>query len=81
MARTNFTFIALVGLSLGTAACAPSPLYVSPGLGTVGEIPRDGRGEPLWSAIRPAPASPANAVMPVTGGIPIIPPPGYPPQP
>jgi hypothetical protein len=42
------------------AACAPAPLYTSSGLkrgaATWGEIPRDARGEPVWSAIRPAPA-------------------------
>lgn len=38
------------------AGCTPSPLYFSSSKrpGTGGEIPRDGRGEPIWSAIRPA---------------------------
>ncbi|MEY2883836.1 MAG: hypothetical protein RL490_1560 [Pseudomonadota bacterium] len=56
-------------LPLAAAGCAPSPLYVSHGQpGTVGEIPRDGRGEPIWTAIRPTPAgSPAPALpVPVT---------------
>ena len=52
-------------------ACAPAPLYTSSGLhkgaATWGEVPRDARGEPVWSAIRPVPAEtefrqePANA--------------------
>lgn len=41
-------------------ACAPAPLYTGStrvkGAATQGEIPRDARGEPVWSAIRP-PAS------------------------
>lgn len=40
------------------AACAPAPLYTGnsrvKGAVTHGEIPRDARGEPVWSAIRPA---------------------------
>ncbi len=54
-----FLVSALVAPLLG-AACAPAPLYTSSGLqrgaATWGEIPRDARGEPVWSAIRPAPA-------------------------
>ncbi|MBS3960298.1 MAG: hypothetical protein KGZ61_00455 [Sandarakinorhabdus sp.] len=52
------------------AACAPAPLYTSSsphkGAVTGGEIPRDARGEPVWGAIRPAPAdsSPAHAAPP-----------------
>ncbi len=46
---------------LFAAACAPAPLYTASGLqrgaATWGEIPRDARGEPVWSAIRPAPAA------------------------
>lgn len=81
MARIKFIPASLLGLALAVCACAPSPLYVGKGLGTVGEIPRDGRGEPLWSAIRPPPTAPATVPMPVAGGIPIVPPPGYPPRP
>jgi hypothetical protein len=56
MARPNRTLVVLL-LTLA-AGCAPSPLYFSnsnkrPGTG--GEIPRDGRGEPIWSAISPPP--------------------------
>lgn len=81
MARINFILLAGSALALGLSACAPSVLYVRPGIGTVGEIPRDGRGEPLWSAIPPAPLLASPAPLPVAGGIPIIPPPGYPPRP
>jgi len=46
-----FTVVLLAG------ACAPAPLYTSSGLQrgavTWGEIPRDARGEPVWTAIRP----------------------------
>ena len=74
MARIKFILLPLLAL----CACAPSPLYVSKRhIGTVGEIPRDGRGEPIWSAIPAAPAPPLAPAMPVNPGIPIIPPPGY----
>lgn len=81
MARIKFTPALLIGLATSLSACAPSPLYVATRVGTVGEIPRDGRGEPLWSAIRPAPPAPDAVPMPVAPGIPVIPPPGYPPRP
>jgi hypothetical protein len=70
MARFKFTLVLL-----GLAACAPSPLYVDrPRIGTVGEIPRDGRGEPIWAAIR-QPLPPAAApVLAASPGIPITPP-------
>ena len=76
MAASKFILLPLLAL----AACAPSPLYVSSSgaIGTVGEIPRDGRGEPLWSAIvtpEPVPAPPPG--LTVNPGIPITPPPGY----
>jgi hypothetical protein len=75
MARTKFITATVLALALGVSACAPSPLYVrSSRAGTVGEIPRDGRGEPIWSAIRPAPAAIPPAPQPPAGGIPIIPP-------
>lgn len=61
--------------AVALAGCVPSLLYVRNGpVGTHGEIPRDGRGEPLWSAIRQAqPATPTPQML-VGGGIPIIPP-------
>jgi len=75
MARTKFISASLLVLSLGLSACAPSPLYVRASRGgTVGEVPRDGRGEPIWSAIRPAPAVIPPAPQLPAGGIPIIPP-------
>lgn len=59
--------LALAAAPVALAACAPAPLYLSSplqkGAVTGGEIPRDARGEPVWSAIRPSPAmsSPAYA--------------------
>ena len=61
MARTNFILLPVALL----AACAPSPLYVAPRPGTVGEVPRDGRGEPVWSAMRQPPPAPPVTPMPV----------------
>lgn len=68
----------LLGLFLFAAACAPSPLYVSDNrAGTGGEIPRDGRGEPIWSAIRPSSADVARhfpvPVTPASSSIPARP--------
>jgi hypothetical protein len=55
-------FILPAILTLG--ACSPSPLYVDRAqIGTNGEVPRDARGEPIWSAIAPAPA-PAPPLAP-----------------
>jgi hypothetical protein len=55
-------YLLLAILALG--ACSPSPLYVDRAqLGTNGEVPRDGRGEPIWSAIGPPPGAPAPAPM------------------
>jgi hypothetical protein len=72
MAHIKFLLPALLGL----ASCAPSPLYIpARHPGTVGEIPRDGRGEPIWGVIHASPPPPAQAPMPVAGGIQIIPPP------
>ena len=43
------------------SACAPAPLYSASGTHkgavTMGEIPRDARGEPVWAAIRPVPGA------------------------
>ena len=42
-------------------ACAPAPLYTASGTHkgavTMGEVPRDARGEPVWAAIRPVPGA------------------------
>jgi hypothetical protein len=67
MAQNKISFRRLgLGLAciVALAGCKASPLYFSnsnkrPGTG--GEIPRDGRGEPIWAAIRttaPAPMQP-----------------------
>lgn len=67
MARMKFLFPSILGVTLGLGACAPSPLYVDRAhVGTYGEVPRDGRGEPIWSDIRPAPA-PAVMAPPLPG--------------
>lgn len=72
--------IRLIGLPalclMVLAGCTPSPLYFSSSKrpGTGGEIPRDGRGEPIWSAIRPVapdaaappPTAPVAAPAPAT---------------
>ncbi|GGE04917.1 hypothetical protein GCM10011529_09090 [Polymorphobacter glacialis] len=72
MARIKFTLLLSL---LGLAACAPSPLYVSgPRIGTGGEIPRDGRGEPIWGAITQPVPLPPPPIMPVGVGVPITPP-------
>lgn len=62
MMGTMFVFWAratLLAAPIVLAACAPAPLYLSSSLHkgavTGGEIPRDARGEPVWSAIRAAP--------------------------
>ena len=74
-ARTKSITISLLALTLGLAACAPSPLYVrTDRLGTFGEIPRDGRGEPLWQAIPTTPGVTPSAPREPAAGIPIIPP-------
>ncbi|KAB7648482.1 hypothetical protein [Polymorphobacter fuscus] len=62
MARMKFLFLSILGLT----ACSPSPLYVDRAqVGTYGEVPRDGRGEPVWSAIQPVPVVPASEPMPL----------------
>ena len=62
---------------LGIPACAPSPLYVGVAKqrGTVGEIPRDGQGEPVWEAIQPIPVANPPRLMAPAPGIPVTPPP------
>lgn len=53
--------IAVVFLATFATACAPAPFYASgsrhKSAVTVGEIPRDARGEPVWAAIRPIPGA------------------------
>lgn len=71
---SKFSSFGAVAVLLLPGACAPAPLYAPSGthkgVVTVGEVPRDARGEPVWSAIRPVPegapttpaAEPATAV-------------------
>ncbi len=91
MVRNSLALVAFSVL-LAVAACAPSPLYVQRGnhRGTVGEVPRDGRGEPIWDAIRTVPPPPAGPYYPPAPGIPVTgagsdyvapPPPPLPPPP
>ena len=53
--------IIALGLAALSGACAPAPLYTASGTHkgavTMGEIPRDARGEPVWAAIRPLPGA------------------------
>ena len=67
MFRSLFVVVPLAPLVL--AACAPSPLYVGNAHAAVSrdEVPRDGRGEPILSAIRPVPvrAAPPSPVVPL----------------
>ncbi len=66
--------ILALGAALLLASCAASPLYVqssSVTRGTVGEIPRDGRGEPIFSAIRNPVAPPPASYVPPAPGIPV----------
>lgn len=64
---TRFFLTPALAVSLLAVGCAPAPLYTSSGLkrgaATWGEIPRDARGEPVWSAIRPSPG-PMDAFQP-----------------
>lgn len=66
MPRLAFALVIAAPVAIG--ACAPAPLYTSSGLHagavTLGEIPRDARGEPVWAAIRPAPVMPQSAAAP-----------------
>jgi hypothetical protein len=75
MARTKFLPLLLAPL-LAMSACAPSPLYVpSHRIGTGGEIPRDGRGEPIWTAIAPPPPEEPVRPMPAyNSAVPVTPP-------
>ena len=67
------TLSAIIFLGLAISACAPSPLYVGERRprGTVGEVPRDGQGEPIWAAIPGAPPTQPVRPMPTDQGIPV----------
>lgn len=50
------------------AACNASPLYVGQrAVGTGGEVPRDGNGNPIFSAIRPVPVNAVQSEPPTDG--------------
>lgn len=65
---TRLALLSVLTVPLLVVACAPAPLYTSSGLkrgaATWGEVPRDARGEPVWSAIRPAPGQTAPGATP-----------------
>ena len=71
MLRNLFVAIPLAPLVL--SACAPSPLYVGNSRAAVSneEVPRDGRGEPILSAVRPMPVN--AAVPPPSPALPLYP--------
>ncbi len=51
------------------AGCAASPLYVERARGgTLAEVPRDARGEPIWAAIKPMPTLPGEPAQVMTAG-------------
>ena len=56
MARPKFLFLSILGFAGTLPACSPSPLYVDRAeIGAYGDVPRDGRGEPVWGSIAPPP--------------------------
>lgn len=58
----------IVPVLLALAGCIPSPLYVDRKSATIGDVPRDGRGEPDWSQLRQAvPDAAATAPAPAPG--------------
>ena len=72
MARMKFLSLSIPAIGLALAACSPSPLYVDRvQRGTYGEVPRDGRGEPIWADIHPAPST-----LPIAPPLPTVPMPG-----
>lgn len=54
----TYRVLAVLAVAL-LGACAQSPLYGTKAVagGTRDEVPRDGNGEPILSAVRPVPAS------------------------
>ncbi len=72
--RRNYLAAAALMAALALAAChtPPTPMH---NIG--GEVPRDGRGNPIFSGIRPAPADPA-ANVPVPTSAAALPPPAKP---
>jgi hypothetical protein len=67
-----FPVILFAGLGLAACHTPPSPMH---NIG--GEIPRDGRGNPIFSGIRPAPVYPA-ATVPLPTSAAALPPPAKP---
>ena len=66
IARPKFLLLSILGLATALPACSPSPLYVDRAeIGAYGDVPRDGRGEPVWGSIAPPPASPEMMPQPV----------------
>ena len=70
MVRNLLPPLAGVLVMLALPGCYASPLYVQSNAhrGTVGEIPRDGNGEPMWRAIpRPLSSDPGPNIPPAPG--------------
>ncbi len=70
MVRNLLPPLAGVLVMLALPGCYASPLYVQSNVhrGTVGEIPRDGNGEPMWGAVpRPLAVSPGPNIAPAPG--------------
>ena len=66
MARSKLLAVTILGAAVALPACSPSPLYVDRAeIGAYGEVPRDGRGEPLWGSIAPPPAAAETMPQPM----------------
>ena len=66
MARAKFLVVTILGAAVALPACSPSPLYVDRAeIGAYGEVPRDGRGEPMWGSIAPPPPVPETVPQPM----------------
>ncbi len=74
MVRNRIVPLCGVIVALGVAGCAASPLYVRSNAhrSTVGEIPRDGNGEPMWDSIPNPVAQAPRPYVPPAPGIPVI---------
>ena len=66
MARSKLLPVSILLLAGALPACSPSPLYVDrAGIGAYGEVPRDGRGEPVWGSIAAPPPVAEDVPQPV----------------
>lgn len=66
MARPKLLLMSILVVGAALSACSPSPLYVDRAqIGSYGEVPRDGRGEPVWNAIAPPQPAPVDVPQPI----------------